>query len=191
MRRYLESDPHRAQGRLAAGLPDIILHGSANITLALREVINRNCNADPTRIKRYAGQFRGMVIPGTDVTVSALETRQEGGDEVIFYEMRNDQGELAIANGVVVASASLGLPLRRDSNIGVASQVNQRSEEWSDMLTRLTSGLPSSLRLVRGLTSRGGVVSVLVVFAAVALTSLASASEPETESGPQSDDAWL
>ena len=91
---------------LAAGLPDIILHGSANITLALREVINRNCNADPTRIKRYAGQFRGMVIPGTDVTVSALETRQEGGDEVIFYEMRNDKGELAIANGVVVASAS-------------------------------------------------------------------------------------
>ncbi len=89
---------------LAAGLPDIILHGSANITIALREVINRSLDADPTRVQRFAGQFRGMVIPGTDVTVSATEVRDEGDREVIFFEMRNDQGELAIANGVVIAS---------------------------------------------------------------------------------------
>ena len=89
---------------LAAGLPDIILHGSANILIALREVINRSLDGDPTRVTRYAGQFRGMVIPGRDVTVSALEVRDEGDREIVFYEMRNDQGELAIANGVVVAS---------------------------------------------------------------------------------------
>ncbi len=89
---------------LAAGLPDIILHGSANITIALREVINRNMDGDPTRLRRFAGQFRGMVIPGTDVSVSALEVRDEGDREIVFYEMRNDQGELAIANGVVVAA---------------------------------------------------------------------------------------
>ena len=88
---------------LAAGLPDIILHGSANITLALREVINRNLGGDPTRLVRFAGQFRGMVIPGTEVSVVATEVRDEGGREIIFYEMRNDQGQLAIANGVVVA----------------------------------------------------------------------------------------
>ena len=89
---------------LAAGLPDIILHGSANITIALREVINRNLDGDPTRLRRFAGQFRGMVIPGQDVSVNALEVRDEGDREVIFYEMRNHLGELAIANGVVVAS---------------------------------------------------------------------------------------
>lgn len=89
---------------LAAGLPDIILHGSANITIALREVINRSLDADPTRVTRFVGQFRGMIIPGTDVTVSALEVRDEGDREVIFYEMRNHQGELAIANGVVIAN---------------------------------------------------------------------------------------
>ena len=89
---------------LAAGLPDIILHGSANITIALREVINQNLNGDPTRVSRFAGQFRGMVIPGTEVSMSALEVRDEGDREIVFYEMRNDQGELAIANGVVVAS---------------------------------------------------------------------------------------
>ena len=89
---------------LAAGLPDIILHGSANISIALREVINQNLNGDPTRVRRFAGQFRGMVIPGTEVSVSVLEVRDEGDREIVFYEMRNDQGELAIANGVVVAS---------------------------------------------------------------------------------------
>ena len=89
---------------LAAGLPDIILHGSASLLIALREVINRNLGGDPTRVTRFAGQFRGMVIPGADVTVNAVEVRDEGDREVIFYEMLNDQGELAITNGVVVAS---------------------------------------------------------------------------------------
>ena len=89
---------------LAAGLPDIILHGSANIIIALREVINRSLDGDPTRVRRFAGQFRGMVIPGTDVTVNALEVRDEGDREIVFYEMRNHLGEPAIANGVVVAS---------------------------------------------------------------------------------------
>ena len=104
MRRYLESDSHRAQSRLAAGLPDIILHGSANILVALREVINRSLDGDPTRVTRYAGQFRGMVIPGQDVTVNALEVRDDGDRMVIFYEMRNHLGESAIANGVVIGS---------------------------------------------------------------------------------------
>lgn len=88
---------------LAAGLPDIILHGSANITLALREVINRSLGGDPTRVIRFAGQFRGMVFPGADVTVAVLEARDEGDRQVICYEMRNHRGELAIANGIVVA----------------------------------------------------------------------------------------
>ena len=89
---------------LAAGLPDIILHGSANIVIALREVINRSLDGDPTRVTRFAGQFRGMVIPGAEVTVDALEVRDEGDREIVFYEMRNHLGELAIANGAVIAS---------------------------------------------------------------------------------------
>ncbi len=84
-------------------MPDIILHGSANITIALREVINRSLGGDPTRLRRFAGQFRGMVIP-TEVSVSATEVRDEGDQTVICFEMRNDQGEPAIADGVVITS---------------------------------------------------------------------------------------
>ena len=88
----------------AAGLPDIILHGSANVTIALREIINEYLASDPTKLQRFAGQFRGMIIPGTDVTVEVLEVREENGQQIILYEMKNDQGEAAIANGVVVGS---------------------------------------------------------------------------------------
>ena len=87
---------------LEAGLPDIILHGSANITIALREVINRSLGGDPTRLRRFAGQFRAMVIPGRPVTVRALEAREGDGETTVFFEMLNDAGEAAIANGVVV-----------------------------------------------------------------------------------------
>lgn len=88
---------------LAAGLPDIILHGSANIAIALREVINRSFDGDPTRLRRFAGQFRGMVIPGRSVTVRSLEERrEEDGSTTVFFEMLNHDGEPAIANGVAV-----------------------------------------------------------------------------------------
>ena len=89
---------------LAAGLPDIILHGSANIIIALREVINRSFGGDPTRLRRFAGQFRAMVIPGRPVTVRALESREEDGETLVFFEMLNDAGETAIANGVAAAA---------------------------------------------------------------------------------------
>ena len=89
---------------LAAGLPDIILHGSANILIALREVINRSLDGDPTRVTRYAGQFRGMVIPGEDVTVNAVEVRRRRRPRVDLLRDAKPPGESAITNGVVVAS---------------------------------------------------------------------------------------
>ena len=90
---------------LAAGLPDIILHGSANISIALREIINRSLNGDPTKLQRYACQFRAMVFPGQDVTVQALEEHQENGTKTIHFEMRNHKNETAIANAVAIATA--------------------------------------------------------------------------------------
>ena len=89
---------------LAAGLPDIILHGSATLTIALREVVNRGLDGDPTRVTRLVGQLRAMVIPGEYVTVRCWEDRTtaDGGRE-IFYDVLNQAGQPAVANGVVVS----------------------------------------------------------------------------------------
>jgi acyl dehydratase len=92
---------------LAAGLSDIILQGSATMALAARELVNRVAHGDPTRLARLAGQFRAMVIPGTDIRVVCRGTTalpDEGGGAA-FFEVLNSSGEPAVKNGVAVFRA--------------------------------------------------------------------------------------
>lgn len=79
---------------LAAGLPDIILHGTATWALASREIVARYAGGEPTRLRRLAGRFRAMVIPGSQIRVE-IGAR---GDEVGFL-VRNAAGEPAISGG--------------------------------------------------------------------------------------------
>lgn len=81
---------------LAAGLPDIILHGTATWALAGCEVIRRRAAGDPTRLARLHGRFTGMVLPGTSITL-ALDRPRNG---TVRFEVRNAAGELAIRGGV-------------------------------------------------------------------------------------------
>ncbi len=87
---------------LAAGLPDIILHGSATMTFALREIVNRSLGGDPARVARLAGQFRAMVIPGERITVRSLEERDGPGGREIFFDVLNAAGQPAIHRGFVL-----------------------------------------------------------------------------------------
>ncbi len=89
---------------LAAGLPDIILHGSATMTIALREVINRSLGGDPRRVQRFAGRFRAMVIPGETISVRCLAEREGPGGREIFFEVLNQSGAAAIREGLVTAT---------------------------------------------------------------------------------------
>jgi acyl dehydratase len=81
---------------LAAGLPDIILHGTATWALAGREIIRLHAGSDPRRLKRLHGRFRAMVIPGTSVR---LELGTVEGGRVRFV-VRNHVGEPAIDHGL-------------------------------------------------------------------------------------------
>lgn len=86
------------QAALAAGLPDIILHGTATWALAGREVIRTHCSGDPTRLKRLFGRFTAMVIPGQDIKVSL----QEPADGAIGFTVFNHQGQAAVSDGMAV-----------------------------------------------------------------------------------------
>jgi acyl dehydratase len=79
---------------LEAGLPDIILHGTATWALAAREIVNRFAAGDPLRLRRLAGQFRAQVIPGSTIVFEA----GRAGERVEFV-VRNEKGEPAIASG--------------------------------------------------------------------------------------------
>jgi len=79
---------------LAAGLPDIILHGTATWALAVREVVADRLGGDPARLARFTGRFTGMVIPGTDITV-----RHAGTGQGAVYEVIAADGSKAISAG--------------------------------------------------------------------------------------------
>jgi acyl dehydratase len=85
---------------LAAGLPDLILHGTATWALAAREVLRLYGDGDPRRLRRFAGRFRAMVLPGTAITIE----QGRGVDGAVRFVVRNGSGETAIDQGLAVLS---------------------------------------------------------------------------------------
>ncbi len=90
------------QVALRAGLPDIILHGTATWALAAGHLIQRCAQAEPTRLQRFIGRFSAMVIPGSTVTLEYGEVAAQ----TVFYSVCNAEGAPAISQGI----AELGEP---------------------------------------------------------------------------------
>ncbi len=89
------------QVALAAGLPDIILHGTATWALAARSLINACAAGDPTRLQRLAGRFAAMVLPGTMISVQYAPQ-----STTVPYTVRNAAGAPAIAEGMALVSGN-------------------------------------------------------------------------------------
>lgn len=88
---------------LRAGLPDIILHGTATWALAGREVLRAYGGGDPSRLKRLHGRFTAMVIPGTSIVVEHAPAGTRGSDgRPIAFRVLNGKGEAAVSQGVAV-----------------------------------------------------------------------------------------
>jgi acyl dehydratase len=82
---------------LKAGLPDIIVHGTALWALAGRTLVTAYAPNEPMKLKSLAGRFAAMVIPGSHITVRHGKGTKAG--EVMFAVL-NDKGEEAVAKGV-------------------------------------------------------------------------------------------
>jgi acyl dehydratase len=88
---------------LAAGLPDIILHGTASWALAARELTNRCASGDPTLLQRLAGRFRAVVLLGTTTVLRYSEPQLcADGSLRVDFALLNESGEEAISDGVAV-----------------------------------------------------------------------------------------
>jgi acyl dehydratase len=83
----------------SVGLPDIILHGTATMAFAAREIVNREAGADPTMLKCIAGRFTGMVIPGSTINVQLLQRRCNNGADELFFNVVNGSGKNVISDG--------------------------------------------------------------------------------------------
>ena len=72
---------------IAAGLPEIILQGTATWSFACREVVDAFCDGDPTKLARVGCRFSGMAAPGE---VLMIEVYEPHGDVVAFEVARQD-----------------------------------------------------------------------------------------------------
>ncbi len=93
-------NPIHTERRVAldAGLPDIILHGTATWAIAGRELTKHYAGGSPLQLQRLAGRFEAPVIPGEDLSIEHLASDKEPG--TVFFTVRNHAGEVAINGGV-------------------------------------------------------------------------------------------
>ena len=89
----------------AAGLPDIILHGSATKAISLSAVIDRCFDGDAARITRLCGQLRAMVLMDTTIAVEGMAEEVMDGEKRVLFRTLTQDGERAVSNGIVCGRA--------------------------------------------------------------------------------------
>ena len=79
---------------LDAGLPDIILHGTATLALAISRIVDEFADGEPTRISRLGCRFSGYVLMPDRLTLQC-----SANDGVISFQVQNSDGEFVIRKG--------------------------------------------------------------------------------------------
>jgi acyl dehydratase len=79
---------------LAAGLPDIILHGTATMALAVSRLMKEHLDGKPERVRRLGGRFAAMVLMPSTLSLEVVSV----DDGVIHYDVRTEDGQAAFQN---------------------------------------------------------------------------------------------
>jgi hypothetical protein len=85
------------------GLPGIILQGTATLALAVTELVNRELNREPTRVKSVSCRFTGMVLPGSNISVRMIEKRKNNTATDLLFDVCNIDGKRVISSGCLSA----------------------------------------------------------------------------------------
>jgi acyl dehydratase len=86
----------------AAGLPAIILHGTATLAMAVSRIVVAEAGGDPERIAEIYGRFGAMVLMPSEVMVRIHAREMANGGEAVFFEAISAEGGRAIRDGVVM-----------------------------------------------------------------------------------------
>ncbi|HZO81476.1 MAG TPA: MaoC/PaaZ C-terminal domain-containing protein [Candidatus Binataceae bacterium] len=86
----------------AAGLPAIILHGTATMAMAVSKIVTAEAACNPERVRRVRGRFAAMVLMPSLLTVRINSRIAFAGGESITFEVFNADGSRAIRDGFVV-----------------------------------------------------------------------------------------
>jgi len=86
---------------LAAGLPDVILHGTATLALGVTALVNAFAEGDPARVERIGGRFSGIVLMPNTLT---LEVTTRAGTTYGFRMMERGGAEVFTAGYITFKS---------------------------------------------------------------------------------------
>ncbi len=85
-----------------AGLPGIILHGTATLALAVSRVVESEASGDPERVRRVAGRFGAMVPMPSEVLVRVIERSSAPEGDRVRFEVLTADGKPAVRDGLAV-----------------------------------------------------------------------------------------
>jgi acyl dehydratase len=80
-------------------LPGIILHGTATLAFAVRELVNREAAGNPLLLQTLYCRFTRTVLPGTEIRVQLVGRAAKENGPGLHFVVRNQEGRKAISNG--------------------------------------------------------------------------------------------
>ncbi|MFN8037851.1 MAG: MaoC/PaaZ C-terminal domain-containing protein [Acidimicrobiales bacterium] len=86
----------------AAGLPGIILHGTATLALAVSRVVAVHAGGDPHRVRRVTARLGAMVMPGSAIVVASAGPVASAAGATVAFTARNAEGQPAVRDASVV-----------------------------------------------------------------------------------------
>lgn len=86
----------------SAGLPGLILHGTATLALAISAIVKTEAGSDPARVREMAGRFGAMVLMPSTLTLRIYSREKTERGDAVFFEVLTADGGRAIRDGVVV-----------------------------------------------------------------------------------------
>lgn len=86
----------------AAGLPDVILHGTATLALAVSEVLRREPAGPATSVQRIACGFGGMVPMPSTILVREIGADDAADGRRIRFEALSADGRPAVRDGEII-----------------------------------------------------------------------------------------
>jgi acyl dehydratase len=84
-----------------AGLPGLILHGTATLALAVSRLLALEAGSDPSRVRRIAGRFSAMVLMPSTITVRVLTREATPEGPAVRFEVLNAEGKPAVQHGLM------------------------------------------------------------------------------------------
>lgn len=81
------------------GLADIVFQGRATLSLAAREMLNREAGGMPERLREIGCRFTAIIIPGTEIRVQLTRREVSASGARLGFRVLDGSGKTAVGGG--------------------------------------------------------------------------------------------